>query len=130
MNLHGTRLTRLALVAAGVATVLAACAPLPDPGTPQDPGSDSDSGSVQGPMVTLPGTGRYEIGTEAPYGAYRLKGEPDSLPAGCTWSIIDEDGDVYIENQGSYASMSDVKEAVTFVTQGCPDWEQYQQYDD
>lgn len=81
-------------------------------------------------MVTLPGTGRYAIGTDAPYGGYQMKGEPEEQPSGCTWSILDADGVAYVENQGAYVALTNVKESVTFVTTGCPDWEQYEQYDD
>ncbi len=76
--------------------------------------------------LVLNGTGSYMIGTEAPYGGYQLSGEPASQPDGCTWSIVDADGVVYVENQGSYAFITDIPEAVTFNTDGCPDWEQFE----
>ena len=77
-------------------------------------------------FVVLPGTGRYTIGIEAPLGGYQLHGEPDEQPAGCTWSIEDADGVAACENQGQYVFLTDNKEAVTFVTDGCPDCEQFQ----
>lgn len=77
-------------------------------------------------MLVLAGTGSYAIGTEAPFGGYQISGEPTSQPDGCTWSIVDADGAVYTENQGSYAFLTDIPEAVTFITDGCPDWEQFE----
>lgn len=75
---------------------------------------------------TVSGTGEYKIGTDVPYGGYQLKGEPTSQPDGCTWSIKDADGTAIFENQGSYAFLTDVPENVTFVTNGCPEWEQFE----
>lgn len=86
--------------------------------------SPASSGDVKG--AVLPGTGKYEIGTEAPYGGYRLSGEPEGQPAGCTYSIQDADGEPTFENLGSYVFLTDIKEAVTFVTDGCPDWVQFE----
>ncbi len=103
----------------------AAIAAAADTSSAQDDATDSPDGA-SGTFIVLPGTGRYAIGTEAPYGGYQLHGEPDSQPAGCTWSIQDEDGVAVFENQGQYAFLTDIKEAVTFVSDGCPDWEQFQ----
>ncbi|WP_296195971.1 hypothetical protein [uncultured Microbacterium sp.] len=88
--------------------------------------STDTSTSESAADVILPGTGRYAIGTEAPYGGYELAGSPDSQPAGCTWSIQDADGAIQFENQGMFAFLTDVKENVTFVTDGCPDWEKFE----
>jgi hypothetical protein len=112
------------LLAAGVAVALAACTPTAPGGDAPGGDPDDQGGSFSG--VTLPGTGRYAIGTEAPFGSYQLKGEPDSQPEGCTWSIEDADGGATFADQGSYVFITDIKEAVTFVTNGCPDWEQYE----
>lgn len=96
-------------------------------GEDESSGESSQIGSTtEGGTVVLPGTGRFRIGTEAPYGGYQLVSEPDELPAGCTWSIVDADGEVQFENQGIYAFLEDVKESVTFITDGCPDWEKFQ----
>ncbi len=125
MFIQRARLIPAILLLAGTTAVLAACTPT----TPADPdGGDAPSGADGGDssLVTLPGTGHYAIGTEAPYGSYQLKGEPDSQPDGCTWSIEDADGSAAFENQGSYVFLTDIKEAVTFVTNGCPDWEQFE----
>ncbi len=84
----------------------------------------TDGGDFAG--VTLPGTGSYAIGTDIPYGGFQLKGEPASQPDGCTWSIVDEDGAAAFENQGSYVFITDIPEAVTFITDGCPEWEQFE----
>ena len=50
----------------------------------------------------FPGTGSYAIGVDIPLGGFQVLGEPVGLPDGCTWSIVDEDGAVYVENQGVY----------------------------
>ena len=91
----------------------------PDAEVTDDAGGDFDG-------VTVSGTGSYAIGTDIPYGGFQLQGEPASQPDGCTWSIVDEDGVALAENQGSYAFITDVPEAVTFITDGCPDWEQFE----
>jgi hypothetical protein len=116
------------LLAAGVVAALVACAPVPS-----DPPVDQGGGVAQGgdtpggePGLTVPGTGTFAIGTEVPFGGYQLQGEPDSQPDGCSWQILDEDGKVSFENQGVYVFLTDVPEAVTFVTDGCPDWEQFE----
>lgn len=88
--------------------------------------SSEDTGGDDGTAVTLPGTGKYVIGKDAPFGGYQLVGEPDAQPAGCTWSIQDADGTVNTENQGIYVFLEDVKESVTFVTDGCPDWQKFE----
>lgn len=104
-----------------------------------DQGHSDDSGSTESMndggtddsadpnLIVLSGTGRYAIGTEAPYGGYQIRGEPSPLPAGCTWSIQDADGEAFVDQaNGAYAFLTDVPEAVTFVTEGCPDWEQFE----
>jgi hypothetical protein len=35
-------------------------------------------------------------------------------------------GGVTFENTGQYVFLTDIREAVTFVTTGCPDWEQFE----
>ena len=92
--------------------------------TAADDATTDDDGGFVG--VTLPGTGSYAIGTDIPYGGFQLLGEPASQPDGCTWSIVDEDGAVVFENNGSYVFITDIPEAVTFITDGCPDWEQFE----
>ena len=94
-----------------------------DSTTTDDSGSSDDSGAG---YVTLSGTGTYTIPDQMPFGGYQLQGEPDSQPAGCTWSIQDSSGGHTFENQGSYVFITDIPEAVTFVTEGCPDWEQFE----
>lgn len=108
-----------------VGLILAGCTTVAlDAGSGDQDGAGSD-GTDSG-MVVLPGTGSYAIGADAPYGGFQLHGEPDEQPAGCTWQILDGDGGVSFENQGSYVFLTDVPEAVTFVTDGCPDWEQFE----
>lgn len=119
------------LVLAGATALLAACSPTTAAGPGDSGGTGGDTsgdsgGSGGAALVTLPGTGSYAIGSEAPFGGYQLTGEPAEQPDGCTWSIVDADGAVTFENQGSYAFLTDVEEAVTFVTSGCPDWEQFE----
>jgi len=99
-----------------------------DSGTVQSSESDAASSDqdAASSFVTVSGTGRYAIGVDLPYGGYQLHGEPDEQPAGCTWAILDADGGVSFENQGSYAFLTDVPEMVTFETTGCPDWEQFE----
>ncbi len=137
-----TPMGRLTVAIGGFALALAvtACDPGPTPGAPSSSdatpatstgsvGSDEAQASPEaanGDFIVLPGTGRYAIGTEAPLGGYQLLGEPDEQPAGCTWSIEDADGVAAFENQGQYVFLTDIKEAVTFVTDGCPDWEQFE----
>lgn len=74
----------------------------------------------------FPGTGSYAIGVDIPLGGFQVLGEPVGLPDGCTWSIVDEDGAVYVENQGVYVFLTNIPEAVTFITNGCPEWEQFE----
>ena len=95
-----------------------------EPDTGDDAETEEDDGGFIG--VTLPGTGSYAIGTDIPYGGFQLLGEPSSQPDGCTWSIVDEDGAVFVENHGPYVFITDIPEAVTFITDGCPDWEQFE----
>ncbi|HWL01663.1 MAG TPA: hypothetical protein VNQ52_04735 [Microbacteriaceae bacterium] len=129
-------LALLSITAAAAMLTLTGCggasSPPPDQGSAVDNSSSADgnsssddsTGSV---LLVLSGTGRYAIGTEAPYGGYQIKGEPDAVPPGCTWSIQDADGEVFVDqSNGIYAFITDVPEAVTFVTDGCPDWEQFE----
>lgn len=121
--------SRAALVGvfALVAVALAGCdsTPATDPGA--NPGGDTGSGTEQsgGDLVTLSGDGSYLIPDEMPYGDYQLVGEPASQRDGCTWSIQDADGAVVAENTGIYVFITEIDEASTFTTAGCPDWEQY-----
>ncbi|MGC4175846.1 hypothetical protein [Demequina sp.] len=87
---------------------------------------ETDDGEGDSSFVTVSGTGEYAIGTDIPFGGFQLQGEPASQPDGCTWSIVGDDGEVVAENQGSYAFLTDINEADTFVTTGCPDWEQFE----
>lgn len=119
------------LALAGVTALLAACSPTTAAGPDNAVGTGGDTSGDTGDdgggaLVTLPGTGSYAIGSEAPFGGYQLTGEPAEQPDGCTWSIVGSDGAVAFENQGSYAFLTDIREAVTFVTNGCPDWEQFE----
>lgn len=125
-----------------LAILLSACAPtVPgdtsgSAGNESGAGSGSDSGSTSGDggdsssgdsdFVVLSGTGTYMIPDEIPYGGYQLLGEPAAQPDGCTWSIRDADGGISFENTGPYVFITDITEAVTFVTDGCPDWEQFE----
>ena len=76
--------------------------------------------------VTVPGTGKYAIGTDIPYGGFEFADGVLEQPAGCTWSIVDEDGVAVFENQGQIVFITDIPEAVTFITDGCPDWVQFE----
>ncbi len=96
-----------------------------DASSPSDE-ETSASDEESGDFVVIPGTGRYGVGTDVPFGGYQLSGEPDEQPDGCTWSIEDDDGVVAFENQGSYVFLTDIKEGTVFVTNGCPDWEQFE----
>ncbi len=139
--LPGTLLAALALTA-GLAPV--GCAPDSDgDGSGGDSSSDTDSsagtsedatgdddgegdGGDDFSGATLSGTGSYSIPDQAPLGGYELDGDPGTLPDGCTWQILDADGGVYVEDQGAYVFLTDIPEAVTFVTDGCPDWVQFE----
>jgi len=118
------------VVVAALVLGLAGCTPTS--GSTEEVGdmSDTSSGSEEttenADFVTVSGTGSYLIGTEIPLGGFQLKGEPDEQPAGCTWQILDADGGVTFENTGQYVFLTDIREAVTFVTTGCPDWEQFE----
>lgn len=138
------RLRAAQLVAiAALGIVLAACTTTAPTDTGADSGGDAggssgsssgdssgsssgDGGSGSGDLVVLSGTGTYAIPDEMPYGGYQLLGEPAAQPDGCTWSIQDADGGIGFENTGPYAFITDIPEAVTFVTDGCPDWEQFE----
>ncbi|WP_407360169.1 hypothetical protein [Microbacterium sp. LBN7] len=121
-------LTALALSACGVGT--------PEPAAPDDadepssaeqaPAAEDDAAAEDSAGVTVAGTGVYTIGGDIPYGGFQLHGEPAPVPDGCTWSIQDESGGIVVENQGAYAFLTDVPEYVTFHTDGCPEWEQFE----
>ncbi|WP_435746424.1 hypothetical protein [Microbacterium sp. PMB16] len=114
----------------------AAPAPQDDDDSPQtsaeesssdgDDGEDSGEDSGDESMATFAGTGVYTIGDDVPYGGFQMQGEPAPVPDGCTWSIQDESGAIVVENQGAYAFLTDVPEYVTFHTDGCPEWEQFE----
>ena len=96
-----------------------------DASQPAEDESEAEDDAA-GDFVVISGTGRYAVGTDIPFGGYQISGEPASQPDGCTWSIEDADGVVAFENQGSYAFLTDIPEGVFFVTDGCPDWEQFE----
>ena len=121
----------------GLAVGLAACpTTTPDDTTGTDTGTSDESteGSTDegteeeasGDFVVVPGTGTYVIGVDIPLGGFQVKGEPVEQSAGCTWAILDGDGNAIYENQGVYVFLTDIPEAVTFQTDGCPDWEQFE----
>lgn len=93
-----------------------------DGGTTSD--DDGDDGSFAG--VTIPGDGSYAIPDEIPFGGYQLVGDPGVLPDGCTWSITGSGGTVADTSNGAYVFITDIPEADTFTTAGCPDWEQFE----
>ena len=105
-------------------------APATDPGagttTEESAETPAEGPSEDSGMVVLPGTGSYAIGTEAPYGGYELSGDVLEQPAGCTWSIVDEDGVAAFADQGQFVFLTDIPEGVTFITNGCPDWQQFE----
>jgi len=124
-------------LAAALALVLAACGGTEDGDTVEPGGATTDTVTTPDAEVTedegddfagvtVSGTGIYAIGTDIPYGGFQLQGEPTSQPDGCTWSIVDADGVVVFENHGPYVFITDIPEAVTFNTEGCPDWEQFE----
>jgi hypothetical protein len=130
-----TIIVGLALVG-GVVVGVAGCAPTTDGGTSgggtssgdssSDDTSTDGSSSSDGDYVVVSGTGIYTIGVDIPLGGFQLSGEPDAQPEGCTWAILDADGAATFENQGQYVFLTDIPEAVTFETSGCPDWEQFE----
>lgn len=121
------RTFRTVALVVGLGFALAGCGTTAPAGPGADNPADSDAGSGSSTdFVVVSGTGRYTVGVDLPYGGYQLHGEPDEQPAGCTWAILDADGAVSFENQGSYAFLTDVPEIVTFETDGCPDWEQFE----
>jgi len=94
---------------------------------PEDTATDDAATDTDSPAgATFPGDGEYAIGTDIPYGGFQLLGEPAEQPAGCTWEIQDDTGAAIFENQGPYVFLTDIPEAVTFVTVGCPEWEQFE----
>lgn len=122
--------TATSLIVIALSLGLAGCAAEPGATGPADEATDSggenSSGDAEQSFVVLPGTGTYVIGQDIPYGGFQLHGEPDEQPAGCTWAILDADGGTTLENQGSYVFITDIHEAATFETSGCPDWEQFE----
>ncbi|MCS0498388.1 hypothetical protein [Protaetiibacter mangrovi] len=120
------------VAAALLALALAACTPMDSAGGGGgdagvgDTSSEGTDGSTGGELMVLPGTGTYAIPADIPYGGYQLHGEPAEQPAGCTWAILDADGAASFEDQGAYVFITDIPEAVTFETSGCPDWEQFE----
>lgn len=125
------RALRLFLLAASAVLTLGlvGCAPTAPaaPGDAVDSGDDSvtvdeDPGSFAG--AVLPGTGTYAVPDDAPIGGYELPNDQDGQPEGCTWRILDADGTVMFENQGSFVFLTDV--TPTFETSGCPDWVQFE----
>ncbi len=112
-----------------LAAGLSACTTTaPDDTTGTDTGT-TDEGTEEeasGDLVVLPGTGSYVISVDIPLGGFQVSGEPVEQPAGCTWAILDGDGNAIFENQGVYVFLTDIPEAVTFQTDGCPDWEQFE----
>ena len=119
--------------AALLALTLAGCSgggSTPDTGTDTDTdSSDTTTGdastddTIDGTLVTLPGTGDYTVGVTAPLGGYELKGV-DAQPAGCTWALEDADGKIQFQDQGTTVFITDVN--VYFQTSGCPDWVQFE----
>jgi len=127
--------TRSAVTASTVVLLFAAlvgCAPVASSDAPVTDTDEStteettDDAPADTGMVVLPGSGSYAIGTEAPYGGYELSGGVLEQPAGCTWSIVDEDGAVTFADQGQIVFLTDIPEGVTFITNGCPDWQQFE----
>ncbi len=116
----------------GLAAGLSACTTTaPDDSTGTDTGTTEETTEEtaeepSGDFVVVPGTGSYVIGVDIPLGGFQVMGEPVEQPAGCTWAILDGDGNAIFENQGVYVFLTDIPEAVTFQTDGCPDWEQFE----
>ncbi|MBO9578203.1 MAG: hypothetical protein J7480_05480 [Microbacteriaceae bacterium] len=116
----------LASAAIASSLLLTACGTTAPPAAAPDAPVDAPAEApAAGGGTVLPGDGSYVIGVDAPYGGYRLVGDPDALPAGCEWSIDDGEGSV-VDSNGLYAFLTDVPEYVNFVTSGCPDWEQFE----
>lgn len=82
--------------------------------------TDTDDGGFAG--VTVPGTGDYTLPDDMPIGGYEFADE-ESQPDGCTWTIYVGDS-VLSENTGSLVFITDV--TTRFVTDGCPDWVQFE----
>lgn len=129
-----TRTALTLLSAAALLAALTACTPT----TPaaDDTDTDTDTGSTDTgdsttdddgfAGATVSGTGSYRIPDDIPYGGYQLVGDPGLLPAGCTWSITGDDGEQVADSTGAYVFITDIPEADTFTTAGCPDWEQFE----
>lgn len=108
---------------------LTACDPVGDTGNTGGDGSsetdtddtETDDGGFAG--VTLSGTGDYAVPADAPIGGYELPDNQDGQPDGCTWTLY-EDENVLAENQGSFVFITEV--TTRFVTDGCPDWVQFE----
>ena len=110
---------------------LTACGPAAassdtDDSSPSDVEATTDDGSESFTGVKVAGTGSYTIPEQVPFGSYQLVGDPGALPDGCTWSITGDDGEVVAESQGAYVFITDIDEARTFTTDGCPDWEHFE----
>lgn len=127
-----TRLPLTLLTAVALVGALAACTPTArsdDTGTgtggstTTDGGATTDGDGFSG--VTIPGSGSYAIPDDIPYGSYQLVGDPGVLPDGCTWSITGDSGTV-ADSNGAYVFITEIDEADTFTTNGCPDWEQFE----
>ena len=101
---------------------LAACAPTTptdngDTGTTEEDTSTDDGGFAG---ATIPGTGDYVVPDDIALGGYEL---PDTQPDGCTWTLYQDEA-VLAENQGGTVFITEV--ATRFVTDGCPDWVQFE----
>jgi len=117
-----------------LAIALTGCATGPATDTGTDTGTESgdtteestetETGGFVG--VTLPGTGDYVVPDQAPIGGYELPDYQDGLPDGCTWMTYLDNGDVFGdgETNGQFVFITDVH--VRFVTDGCPDWVQFE----
>ena len=133
-----SRATSALAIAAALALGLSGCGGAGDPdnvepgGTTTEATSTPDAGATDEATtggfvgVTVPGTGSYAIGTDIPYGGFEFADGVLEQPDGCTWAIVDEDGVAVFENQGQIVFITDIPEAVTFITAGCPDWVQFE----
>lgn len=129
--------TLAALAATALLTLaLAGCAPAAESGSGGDGSGDTSSEGTttdgnaytddtsDGTLVTISGTGDYTVPVTAPYGSYELQGNPDSQPDGCSWAVLDKNGEIVAQDQGTFVSLTDV--ITQFTTSGCPDWVQYE----
>ena len=81
---------------------------------------DTGGGGFAG--VTVSGTGDYTLPDDMPIGGYEFADEA-TQPDGCTWTIYVGDS-VLAENNGGLVFVTDV--TTRFVTDGCPDWVQFE----